>query len=189
MNLNKTSKFISLILRHKPEIIGISLDEHGWANVKDLLNGISKTRYIDMAMLEEIVANDNKQRYSFNDDKTMIRANQGHSIPVDVELPEKIPPMILYHGTGERYVLSIDEQGLLPKGRLYVHLSGDEITARTVGLRHGKPVIYEIHAGEMYNDGYVFYQSVNGVWLTKNVPVKYMKKYIDSRNEFEEEIL
>ncbi len=176
MDLNKTSKFISLILRHKPETIGISLDEHGWASVSELIEGISKKQYIDMAMLEKIVATDSKQRYSFNEDKTLIRANQGHSIPVDVELPVKKPPVILYHGTGEKYVSSIDEQGLIPKSRLYVHLSGDESTAKVVGSRHGKPVIYEIHASQMYNDGYVFYQSVNGVWLTKSVPVKYMKK-------------
>lgn len=176
MDLTKTSRFISLILRHKPETIDIALDEHGWANISELIDGISKTQYIDMAMLEKIVATDNKQRYSFNEDKTLIRANQGHSIPVDVELPETKPPVILYHGTGEKYVKSIDEQGLIPKSRLYVHLSGDETTAKTVGSRHGKPVIYEIHASEMYNDGYVFYLSVNGVWLTKSVPTKYMKK-------------
>ena len=176
MDLIKTSRFISLILRHKPEAIGISLDEHGWANVGDLLDGISKTQYIDMAILEKIVTTDNKQRYSFNEDKTLIRANQGHSIPVDVELPEKKPPIILYHGTGEKYVRSIYEQGLISKSRLYVHLSGDEGTAKMVGSRHGKPVVYEIYASEMYNDGYVFYQSVNGVWLTKSVPAKYMKK-------------
>lgn len=129
-----------------------------------------------MAILEKIVTTDNKQRYSFNEDKTLIRANQGHSIPVDVELPEKKPPIILYHGTGEKYVRSINEQGLISKSRLYVHLSGDEGTAKMVGSRHGKPVVYEIYASEMYNDGYVFYQSVNGVWLTKSVPAKYMKK-------------
>lgn len=176
MSLESTSKFISLILRHKPEAIGISLDEHGWANVSELLAGISKTQYIDMDMLEEIVATDKKQRYSFNEDKTLIRANQGHSIPVDVELLEKEPPIILYHGTGEKYVASIDQQGLIPKSRLYVHLSADVATAKIVGARHGKPVIYEILAGEMKSDGYTFYQSVNGVWLTKSVPVKYMKK-------------
>ncbi len=176
MDLTKTSRFISLILRHKPETIGIALDEHGWAKVAELIDGIFKTQYIDMAMLEKIVATDNKQRFSFNEDKTLIRANQGHSISVDVELPEKKPPVVLYHGTGEKYVSSIDEQGLIPKSRLYVHLSKDEQTAKTVGSRHGKPVIYEIHADEMYEDGYQFYLSVNGVWLTKSVPTKYMKK-------------
>lgn len=176
MDLNKTSRFISLILRHRPDTIGISLDEHGWASVDELLAGISKTQYIDMAMLEKIVATDSKQRYSFNEDKSLIRANQGHSIDVDVELPKKRPPVILYHGTGEKYVLSIDEQGLLPKRRLYVHLSGDAATATVVGSRHGNPVVYEVLASEMYHDGYEFFQSVNGVWLTKEVPVQYLKK-------------
>lgn len=176
MDLNKTSRFISLILRHRPDTIGISLDEHGWASVEELLAGISKTQYIDMAMLEKIVETDSKQRYSFNEDKTLIRANQGHSTDVDVELPKKQPPVFLYHGTGERYVSSIDEQGLIPKSRLYVHLSGDEATATIVGSRHGRPVVYEVLASQMYHDGYEFFQSVNGVWLTKSVPVQYLKK-------------
>ena len=176
MGLNEISKYISLILRHKPETNGITLDEHGWANVDELIAGIAKTHSFDMAMLEEIVATDNKQRYSFNEDHTLIRANQGHSIPVDVELKEVVPPEILYHGTGEKYVASIDEQGLVPKSRLYVHLSKDEETAVNVGKRHGKPVVYKVHSGEMHRDGYVFYQSVNGVWLTKSVPVKYLEK-------------
>ena len=176
MGLNETSKYISLILRHKPETIGITLDEHGWANVDELIAGIAKTQSFDMAMLEEIVATDNKQRYSFNEDHTLIRANQGHSIPVDVELKEIVPPEILYHGTGEKYVASIDEQGLIPKSRLYVHLSKDEETAVNVGKRHGKSVVYKVHSKDMHKDGYVFYQSVNGVWLTKSVPVKYLEK-------------
>ena len=129
-----------------------------------------------MAALELIVAEDEKQRYSFNEDKTLIRANQGHSIPVDVELDEKEPPEVLYHGTGEKYVPSIDRQGLIPKSRLYVHLSRDEETAVKVGTRHGKPVIYKVKSGEMYRDGYKFFCSANGVWLTKEVPVKYLSK-------------
>ena len=182
MSLKDTSKFISLILRHKPETIGIALDEHGWAKVDELIEGINKSKrdnkddYLTMSILEEIVANDNKQRYSFNEDKTLIRANQGHSIPVDVELEKKIPPNVLYHGTGEKYVSLIDRQGLVPKTRLYVHLSKDVETARNVGSRHGKPVIYEIDAAGMVVDNYDFYLSVNGVWLTKRVPIKYMKK-------------
>ena len=178
MSLNETSKFIALILRHKPEAIGISLDEHGWANVSELIEGIKKQQPFDMAMLEEIVATDNKQRYSFNDDKTLIRANQGHSIPVDVELPEKEPPEFLWHGTGEKYTESIDKIGLIPKSRLYVHLSDNIETAQTVGKRHGKHVIYKVNSGQMAKDGYVFYLSVNGVWLTKEVPTKYLKKVL-----------
>ena len=171
------SKFISLILRHKPETIGITLDEHGWANVDELIDGINKAHHeLDMERLERIVAEDEKQRYSFNEDKTLIRANQGHSIPVDVELEIIAPPEILYHGTGEKYTASIDEQGLIPKSRLYVHLSGDIETAKKVGSRHGKPVIYTVKSGDMHRDGIVFYRSVNGVWLTKAVPTKYLEK-------------
>ena len=177
MNHKETSKFISLILRHKPEVIGISLDEHGWANVDELISGVSKTHPIDINVLQQIVSEDEKQRYSFNEDKTLIRANQGHSIPVDVELEEKQPPEILYHGTGKKYVSSIDEQGLIPKSRLYVHLSSDTDTARKVGQRHGKPFIYTVRSGDMFRDGYKFFYSANGVWLTKSVPRMYLTSY------------
>ena len=171
---NSTSKFISLILRHKPEVIGITLDEHGWASVDELLAGISRTRPLDMAGLEEIVRTDEKQRYAFNADKTKIRANQGHSVPVDVELQPVTPPALLYHGTGEKFVPSIEARGLIPKTRLYVHLSGDYDTARKVGARHGSPRVYQIDTARMSADGYVFYRSVNGVWLTKQVPPRYL---------------
>ena len=176
--MKSTSKFISLILRHKPEVIGITLDEHGWADVQALIDGINRAggHALDKELLEEIVRTDKKQRYSFNEDHTLIRANQGHSVPVDAELQEKIPPDILWHGTGEKYVSSIDEQGLLPKSRLYVHLSSDMETARKVGSRHGKPVIYEIDCRRMAGDGYRFFLSANRVWLTKEVPALYLKK-------------
>ena len=180
MTEKDTSKFISLILRHKPEAIGITLDEHGWANVEDLLDGMNRAgTAIDIELLQKIVAEDEKRRYSFNEDMTLIRANQGHSIPVDVELEEIAPPDILYHGTGEKYVDSIDAQGLIPKSRLYVHLSGDKDTAVKVGQRHGKPVVYVIESGKMYKDGFKFFRSVNGVWLTKEVSVRYMKKFVE----------
>ena len=155
MNLKSTSKYISLIMRHKPEAAGITLDEHGWADVEELIAGVSKTHILTMDILEEIVDTDEKQRYSFNEDKT------------------------LYHGTGQKSVESIDRQGLLPQGRLYVHLSGDIETAIKVGRRHGKPVVYEVLSGDMENDGYLYYRSVNGVWLTKTVPVKYLRKKED----------
>lgn len=176
MSFTETSKYMSLILRHKPEVIGITLDKHGWADVNELIKGIAKTKLFNMNILEEIVHTDNKQRYSFNEDKTKIRANQGHSVPVDVELEQKTPPDYLWHGTGQKYVSSINKQGLLPKSRLYVHLSSDEKTAVTVGCRHGMPVIYKVHSGQMAELGYEFYYSVNGVWLTKEVPVKYLEK-------------
>ena len=179
-SLTGPSRFISLILRHKPEVIGITLDEHGWADVDDMIAGINQSgKYkIDRDMLDEIVRTDEKQRYSYNEDHTLIRANQGHSIPVDVELEKVEPPEFLYHGTGEKFTASIDKQGLIPKSRLYVHLSPDEETAVKVGRRHGKPVIYLVRAGNMKRDGYAFYRSVNGVWLTKEVPVKYLRKKI-----------
>lgn len=176
MNLTKTSKYLSLILRHKPEAAGITLDGHGWADVEELIAGIRKTRKFDREMLEEIVRTDNKQRYSFNEDRTKIRANQGHSISVDVELSVTRPPQTLWHGTGEKYVASIDQNGLLPKGRLYVHLSADGETAVKVGSRHGRPVIYQVDSAQMAADGFLFYRSVNGVWLTEKVPVRYLKK-------------
>lgn len=174
MDEKKISKYISLILRHKPEVIGIKLDEHGWANVDELIEGISKTDTIDMDLLEKIVKEDENNRYSFNADKTLIRANQGHSIAVDVELEEKVPPAVLWHGTGEKYRFSIESIGLIPKSRLYVHLSADLETAKNVGVRHGKLIVYRIDAKRMCADGFHFFLSVNGMWLTKEVPVRYL---------------
>jgi len=171
------SKFISLILRHRPEVIEIQVDEHGWADVEELINGINKTgRTINMELLEDIVLKDEKQRYSFNEDKRLIRANQGHSIPVDVELKEQIPPEILYHGTAERFLESIMHDGIRSMSRLYVHLSKDERTAHMVGKRHGKPVILKVESGKMYHDGIKFYLSANGVWLTKFVDRQYIDR-------------
>ncbi len=171
------SKFISLVLRHQPDAAYVTLDEHGWANVEQLLNGINKTgRQIDMTVLENIVAADEKQRYSFSPDKTLIRANQGHSIPVDVELKESEPPEFLYHGTASRFIGSIMTEGLKPMSRLYVHLSKDVETAKKVGSRHGVPVILKIHSGKMHQDGLKFYLSANGVWLTKQVGTKYISR-------------
>ena len=176
MDLDKLSRYMSLILRHKPDVIGITLDKHGWADVNELIAGISKKNTFNMEILEEIVRTDSKQRYSFNGDKTKIRANQGHSISVNVELEKKEPPKFLYHGTGEKYVEIIDKTGLLPKSRLYVHLSRDIDTAQNVGKRHGNPIIYKVHSKKMYDNGYDFFLSVNGVWLTKRVPVEYLEK-------------
>ena len=176
MSRRETSKFIALILRHKPEVIGITLDEHGWADVGELIKGVSRTHPLTMDILEQIVAEDEKQRYSFSEDKTRIRANQGHSIAVDVELEKDRPPELLFHGTGQKYVESIDATGLIPKNRLYVHLSADEETAIRVGARHGKPVVYHVASGHMEREGFTFFRSVNGVWLTKEVPVRYLRK-------------
>ena len=176
MSWIKASRFMSLILRHKPESIGITLDEQGWADVEELIEGISKKYPFDRRILEEIVRTDGKQRYSFNEDRTLIRANQGHSIPVNVELEIVEPPEFLWHGTGEKYTESIERMGLIPKSRLYVHLSGDEETAINVGKRHGRPVAYRVRSGEMVKQGFVFYRSKNHVWLTKTVPIEFLEK-------------
>ncbi len=178
MNLKKISVFISLLLRHRPEVIGLELDEHGWADTEQLIEGIRAARepQFDRAALDTIVATDEKQRYSYSPDGRLIRANQGHSIPVDVELPAAQPPEFLWHGTGAKYVSSIDRMGLIPKSRLYVHLSGDYGTAVAVGRRHGSPVVYRVHSGEMARQGYIFYLSVNGVWLTDRVPAEFLEK-------------
>ena len=129
-----------------------------------------------MAILEEIVRTDNKQRYSFIEDKTLIRANQGHSTPVDVELQKTIPPAVLWHGTAEKYVSSILSQGLLPMSRPYVHLSGDLEIAKKVGTRHGKLVVFQVDTSAMVRDEFDFFLSVNNVWLTKMVSVRYLSK-------------
>ena len=172
MNLNNVSRYISLILRHKPETIGITLDEHGYANVNELIKGVN----IDFTTFEKIVKEDSKGRYSFNEDKTKIRANQGHSIDVDVELEVKTPPDILYHGTATKYEKSINSIGLQPKTRLYVHMTEDLEVAKITGMRHGKLIVYQIDAKKMNDDGILFYKSVNNVWLTKDVETKYLKR-------------
>ena len=174
IDLTNKSKFISLILRHKPETIGIKLDEHGYANVDELIKGVD----INFETLEKIVREDEKGRYAFNEDKTKIRANQGHTINVDVELEEKIPPDILYHGTATKYEDSINQKGLISKERLYVHMTDSLEVAKKVGTRHGKLIVYEIEAKKMSQDGIKFFKSVNNVWLTKNVDAKYLKKII-----------
>ena len=176
-NVNtKLSKFLSLVLRHKPEVIGIQLEENGWTDVQILLNKMQEAgKSIDLETLTAIVDADNKGRYSFNMDKTRIRANQGHSVEIDLGYQATTPPDILYHGTAKRFVESILKTGLEKRNRHHVHLTADRQTAVTVGKRHGKPVILEVLAKEMLESGYEFYVSDNGVWLTDHVPVKYLK--------------
>ncbi|NJJ36514.1 RNA 2'-phosphotransferase [Clostridioides difficile] len=170
------SKFISLILRHKPEIIGIKLDAQGYADVKELIEKINNTsRDVNMKTLEEIVEEDNKQRYSFSEDRSKIRANQGHSINVNVELKELEPPEYLYHGTATRFLDNIKKEGLIRQSRLYVHLSNDIDTAIKVGKRHGTPVVLKINTSKMYENSYKFYLSKNNVWLCKHIPFKYVE--------------
>lgn len=170
--LVKLGKFLSLVLRHKPEEIGITLDDNGWANVNEL---IKKMPNLTMYILEEIVETNNKKRYSFNNDKSKIRANQGHSLDVDVELEEKIPPEVLFHGTAQRNVDAIMNNGLKKMNRQHVHLSVDGDTATNVGQRHGKPVVLQVDTKQMVADGIKFFISKNGVWLTNEVPNKYLQ--------------
>lgn len=166
------SKFLSLVLRHKPEEIGLNLDTNGWASVEELL---SKTK-LSKEELDEIVTTNEKKRFAFNEDQTKIRASQGHSIQVDLDLKPFVPPQILFHGTAISNKDVIAKDGISKMQRQYVHLSPDIKTATQVGMRHGKPVIFVICAMRMHKDGYKFYQSENGVWLTDSVPGKYLLK-------------
>ena len=169
--------YISKLLRHKPEIAGLKMDKNGWVKVSELIRAVNQNKApLTMEELVYIVENDNKQRYSFNKKKTLIRANQGHSISVDVKPAECIPPAILWHGTAEKYVRSIEEIGLIAKTRLFVHLSSDYATAVNVGRRHGPPVVYRVDTARMSADGYKFFLSKNNVWLTKAVPAEYIKR-------------
>ena len=167
----KLGRFLSLVLRHDLDAAGITLDEHGWADVQELLAGVRRSgRQISMETLERIVRENNKQRYSFNADHTKIRANQGHSLQVDVELTSVKPPQYLYHGTATRFLAAIRQEGIKKMSRQYVHLSSDFQTATEVGRRHGQPVVITIRAEAMAYDGAAFYLSENGVWLCEYVP-------------------
>ena len=175
-NTKRISKFLSLVLRHQPQKIGLNLDGQGWANVQDLLEKCNNTGLkIDMPTLSYVVANNDKKRFSFNQDCTKIRANQGHSIQVNLGYQATQPPVILYHGTATRFTNSIRREGLKKRNRHHVHLSADIDTAKKVGSRHGVPVILEIDTIGMTNDGHEFFVSENGVWLTDHIPTKYIK--------------
>jgi len=169
-------KFLSLVLRHKPETIGLNLDPHGWADIESLLSGCRKKGLeLDRVKLLRIVEADDKQRFQISPDGLKIRACQGHSVPVDLELEPTIPPDKLYHGTTERFLPSILKRGLVKGRRIYVHLSPDTDTARKVGSRRGPTSILEVRSGEMHQNAYRFYQAANGVWLTEHVPAQYLK--------------
>jgi len=173
--LRNTSKFLSLLLRHKPQIVGLDLDPEGWADTQELLQKINAHGHIlTLEELQQVVAQNDKQRFAFSADGTRIRANQGHSVTVDLDLHPVAPPEVLYHGTAERNLSSIREKGLLKRKRHHVHLSPDELTARKVGMRYGNPVVLCVAAARMHAEGAVFYQSTNGVWLTDEVPVVYI---------------
>jgi putative RNA 2'-phosphotransferase len=171
------SKFLSLLLRHAPETIGIQLDENGWVAVDvllDKMNAHNKT--ITPEMLEFVVENNNKKRFAFNEDGSKIRASQGHSVDIDPDYTPQQPPEILYHGTALKFKESILEKGILKQNRTHVHLSADIDTATNVGSRHGKPFIFTVKAGEMHKNGFDFFISENGVWLTDQVPATFLEE-------------
>ncbi len=179
-SLVKKSKWLSKHLRHAPERIGLTLEEGGWVAVADLLEaGRRNNMALSLEQLEEIVADNDKQRFSFSDDKTKIRANQGHSVEVDLHLQPQQPPAILLHGTGSQNKDSILSSGLLKGRRHHVHLSRDIETARKVGARHGKPLVFRVDAAQMHADGIEFFVSDNGVWLCDFVPPRYLTLYVD----------
>jgi len=170
-NLKNISKFLSLVLRHLPQKIDLTLDNQGWASVEELLEKMPK---LNKALLEEVVEQNDKKRFSFNSDKTKIRANQGHSIPVDLGYKPVEPPPQLYHGTAQRFLGAIKKKGLIKGKRHDVHLSADWETATKVGQRHGKVVVLTIDSAKMYEEGYDFFLSENEVWLCAHVPAAYI---------------
>jgi putative RNA 2'-phosphotransferase len=175
--LVRVSKYLSLHLRHRPERLGLTLAEGGWVPVADLLGACARNGFpITRADLDEVVRTSDKQRFAFDPTGTLIRANQGHSVAVDLELEPAEPPAELYHGTGEAAVPSIRATGLDRRTRHHVHLSADVATATKVGARHGRPVVFAVDAAAMRRDGHVFYRSTNGVWLTERVPPEYLRR-------------
>lgn len=168
------SKFLSFILRHNPQTIGLHLDEQGWAEVNELLAKAAGQHQISRESLDEVVRTNEKQRFTFNDDGTKIRASQGHSISVDLNLEKMVPPEYLYHGTVSKFIDAIKEEGLKKMDRQHVHLSRDKETATTVGSRRGVPVILTIDSGQMHQAGFTFYFSENQVWLTDHVPERFI---------------
>lgn len=179
MNSNrliKISKYLSKVLRHKPEKIDLKLAIGGWVSVEELLNACKKYKFsLTRAELGEVVAKNDKQRFSFDPTGTLIRANQGHSVEIDLQLEETVPPPILYHGTADYAIESIQTNGLCKMSRHHVHLSTDISTAKIVGKRKGKPIIFAINSATMHADDYKFYCSDNGVWLVDSVPPSYLQ--------------
>jgi putative RNA 2'-phosphotransferase len=167
----RISKRLALYLRHQPEKIGIRLDDAGWTDVEELLAAMHITR----AELAEVVATNDKQRFAFSEDGRRIRANQGHTVAVDLDLPQRIPPDLLYHGTVAKFLDDIRRDGLRPMSRHHVHLSATVETARKVGARRGRPVILTVDAAAMVAEGTVFWLSANGVWLTDHVPPRHIE--------------
>ncbi|MDO4896447.1 MAG: RNA 2'-phosphotransferase [Moraxella sp.] len=182
MQDKEVSRFLSRVLRHKPELIGIVLDEQGYTDIDTLIgNAYAFGKQFDHAQLLSVVANNNKQRFQLSDDGTQIRAVQGHSHPsVKRHYEPQTPPNVLYHGTAIKSLDGIKQHGLTAQSRHYVHLSADGDTAKKVGSRHGKAVVLTIDTAKMHADGHVFYRAENGVWLTKSVAVGYIEFNINT---------
>ena len=174
-HLKSTSKFLSLVLRHHPEAIGLKLDAEGWANIEDLVRlAAAHGRSVARGIIAEVVRTSEKQRFAMKDDGNYIRANQGHSVEVNLNIPASEPPDVLFHGTASHYFLSIRSQGLRPGTRQHVHLSEARSTAVEVGKRHGKPIVLGVDAFAMKKACYLFFRAENGVWLTRMVPPRYL---------------
>lgn len=175
----KLSKFLSLVLRHQPQTINLQLDPYGWVGVEELLQKIqTKFPGTTLPILEYLVANNDKQRFAFNEDASKIRANQGHSVKLQLDLAPVVPPNELYHGTAQRYLKSIQQTGIQKRSRHHVHLSARQATAKTVGARHGIPVILVVDAQSMHAQGHQFYETANGVWLTEVVAPEFFRVLI-----------
>jgi putative RNA 2'-phosphotransferase len=173
-SLEKTSKFLSLVLRHEPEKIGLQLDKQGWVVIDELLQKAGPHLPLTNELLHQIVSTSDKKRFAISEDGLRIRAHQGHSVEVELGLQPQTPPGVLYHGTASRFLDSIRQQGLLRGERHHVHLSANIDTALTVGKRHGQAVILTVKAAQMQRAGHVFYCSENSVWLTDHVPVEFL---------------
>lgn len=172
-----TSKFLSLVLRHRPEAIGLALDPQGWTDVDELIaRAAAHGRPLSRDLIARVVAENDKQRFALSPDGSRIRANQGHSVAVDLALAPQEPPDTLYHGTATRHLAAIEREGLRPGRRQHVHLSPDPAAARIVGQRHGQPVVLRVAAGALWRAGEPFYRSANGVWLVAAVPPTYLSR-------------
>jgi putative RNA 2'-phosphotransferase len=174
-HLVRISRFLSRVLRHRPQEAGLALDVHGWADVDAVLAGAQRRGLaLDRETLLRVVAENDKQRFALSPDGQRIRANQGHSLPVDLDLEPLAPPDVLYHGTAAQFLESIRREGLRRGRRQHVHLSPDAATAARVGGRRGTAIVLAVQAARMHAEGHVFYRSANGVWLTDHVPVAYL---------------
>ncbi|ROM43651.1 RNA 2'-phosphotransferase [Pseudomonas poae] len=175
--LNETSKFLSYVLRHEPQAIGLQLDSEGWADIESLIAGAAKDgRTLDISLIQTVVRSSDKKRFSISNDGLRIRAVQGHSTAsVSLQHVEKEPPEFLYHGTATRFLESIQQQGLIAGSRHHVHLSHDITTAIAVGQRYGKPAVLKIEALRMHQQGFKFFQADNGVWLSNHIPPSFIE--------------